>query len=255
MHLRTDGKAETHTDMINLCSHYPGMPSYRESAVDYLREVIRVTGRSASELAELIDVSHTTFTRPLKNPEYKYAPKFPKLQKLSEMTGVPLPETLVNLPNETSGSRTNIISLPIRGKVAAGVWIEADLLAEGPMGYAPMVSDPLYGDAEQWADLIEGPSMNRHYKDGDYVHVVELIGSGHRLTTGDHVIVQRTGADGKIERTCKLVEITDGRMIVRGDSTEERWNVALDVAPAQGLADVEITGLVIGSYRPRRRRH
>lgn len=41
------------------------MADYKDEALAYLRKVIDETGRTATELARLVGVSPTTFTRPL----------------------------------------------------------------------------------------------------------------------------------------------------------------------------------------------
>jgi hypothetical protein len=42
--------------------------------------------------------------------------------------------------------------------------------------------------------------------------------------------------------------------VVRGDSTDDRWNVPMELGAGLGQEDtVEVVALVIGSYRPRRR--
>jgi hypothetical protein len=229
------------------------MEAYRESALAYLRQVIGSTGKTATELARLVDVSSTTFTRPLNNPDFKYPPKFQTLRRLAEATGIPLPVDLLTLSSTPAGSRATIRQLPIRGKVAAGLWRLVDHFADQPLGEAPMVESVRYAGIDQWAELIEGPSMDRHYAEGDFVHVVDAIGMGYRPLKGDHVIVERRSAqDGKIERACKAVDVVNNQVIVRGDSADPRWNEPLPLDGAGDDSTVQVVGKVIGSYRPRR---
>jgi phage repressor protein C with HTH and peptisase S24 domain len=241
-----------HTDPRAAARQNVQMVSYRDAAVAYLRLVADKTGKPISELADLVGASHTTFTRPVNNPNYKYAPKFPKLQALSEKTGVPLSQDLVNSRDQAQESVRPLSTLPVRYMVAAGLWAEQDFVHDVPHGEVPMVEDRAYAGVEQWAELIKGESMNRHYRDGDYVHVVSTIALRYEAEPGDHVIVVRTDPGGRTERTCKVVDVVDGRRIVRGDSTNPIWNEPVDVE-ADPKSTVEILGLVIGSYRPRRR--
>lgn len=241
-----------HTALCAAVRQTVRMGTYRESAADWLRLVASETGKPLSELADMVGVSHTTFTRPVNNPNYKYAPKFPKLQELSERTGVALPVELVKRATDDKLTIRPLQRLQLRWVAAAGLWRTQDFAYDRPMGDIPMVEDAAYAGVEQWAELIQGESMNRHYRDGDYVHVVSTIGLGHESRPGDHVIVVRTDATGKIERACKLVDMKDGRRIVRGDSDNPIWNGPIDVE-TDPEGTVEILGLVIGSYRPRRR--
>lgn len=242
-----------HTDSSAAARQNVRMGSYRESAVAYLRLVSERTGKPVSELAGMVGASHTTFTRPVNNPEYKYAPKFPKLKALSEKTGVPLTEDLVKNSGEFVEPVRPLKLLSVRWIASAGLWHTQDFAYDRPLGEVPMVEDKAYEGIEQWAELIQGESVNRTYKDGDYVHVVSTIGLGHRPEKGDAVIVVRTDATGKMERTCKIVDVVDGRLVVRGDSTNEIWNSPIDIE-CDPEGSVEILGLVIGSYRPGRRR-
>lgn len=223
---------------------------YRRAAVAYLSAVISATGKSASELAALVGASHTTFTRPLKNPDYKFSPKFPKLQKLSEVTGVPLSPELIKTGGEHLVTIRAVKELSVRWIAAAGLWKKQDYAYDRPLGKVPMVEDPTYDGIEQWAELIEGVSMNRHYQSGDFVHVVDIIGLQHQPEPGNHVIAVRRDPTGKMERSCKVFDVVEGRRIIRGDSTDPVWNEPVDVEE-DPESTVEIVGLVIGSYRRR----
>lgn len=228
------------------------MDEYRAAAVAYLRRVRDESGLSLNEIAQRVGVSHTTLTRPLNNPEYKYVPKYATLQRIALLTRIGLPPELTN---ETSGppSLGRLRVLSVRGTVAAGMWQTVELVQDEPLGEAPMVEDSRYAGLPQWAELLRGPSMNRTYQDGDYLHVIDAPSLGYFPHPGDDVIVERRSAqDGKIERTCKRVQIIDGKPALTGDSMVEHWNepLPLDAGPD---SIVQIIGLVVGSYRPRRR--
>lgn len=230
------------------------MGTYRDLAVEYLRLVIAETGKSATELAATVGVSSTTFTRPLNNPQFKYGPKFETLRKLAQETGVPLTSALTasseQLLTEVQ-KRRPIGKLEVRGIVAAGVWREVFMQLDEPMGVSPFVEDPRFAEFRQWAELVEGPSMNKHYLPGDFLHVVDTIDSGYAAKYGDHVIVERRDGN-KIERTCKVYERRNGRPVLVGDSTDPRWNEPQPFeANATEETVVQIVGKVLGSYRPR----
>jgi transcriptional regulator with XRE-family HTH domain len=72
------------------------MDDYRAAVVAYLRRVKDESGLSLNEVAQRVGVSHTTLTRPLNNPLYKYVPKFATLQRIALATGIELPGELTN---------------------------------------------------------------------------------------------------------------------------------------------------------------
>jgi hypothetical protein len=143
--------------------------------------------------------------------------------------------------------------LPVRGIVAAGMWQALDLVQDQPLGTVPMMEDPQYAGFTQWLELIQGRSVDREYGDGWYVHVVDAIAIGYRPQPDDFVIVERRRYQaGLVERTCKKVVFSGGRAKLIGDSTDERWNKILDLEDTPD-EEVQVVGLVLGGYKPRRR--
>lgn len=249
-----------HTDFSGARLHILGMTEYRDAAVAYLREVIEKTGRTASELADMIGVSHTTFTRPLKSPAYKYAPKFPKLQRLAELTSVPLSNELTsNAAASSPAPDARLVPnfLLVRYKVQAGLWYEVDT-EEPPEQFAyPVAPDPAYGEWPQWLELVVGDSFNLEIKPGHYAHVVDAFEMGYQPRSGDWVIVERRRDEGAIrERTIKEVEIRpNGSVVLWPRSDSAKWADPVEIT--KGARDGEeieafIVGYVIGSYSPRR---
>jgi transcriptional regulator with XRE-family HTH domain len=226
------------------------MDEYRAAVIAYLRQVRDESGLSLNEIAQRVGVSHTTLTRPLNSPTYKYIPKYATLQRIAAQTGIPLP------PGLTTATKEPLTVLPIRalmvrGVVAAGMWQATEVLQDEPLGTAPMVEDTRYSGLPQWAELLRGPSMNRTYADGDFLHVVDWPALGFSPRAGLDVIVERRSAqDGKVERTCKRITRIDAELFLCGDSTVEHWNEPLPLTEGEdGI--IQIIGLVIGSYRPR----
>lgn len=237
------------------------MDRYKELAVAYLRSVIDQTGRSASELAKAIDLAPSTFTRPINSKTFKYAPKFQALKAVSDLTGVPLPPALLaanaglttKLPNRVSPA-----FLPVRYRVQAGHWFEVDSYADGFIEDAryPVSPDPSYSQAGQWLELVVGDSVDLEIPDGHYAHVVDAADMGYSPRDGDLVVIERRRAGGLIrERTIKQVSVTDGRVTFIPRSRNPRWNEPLsmtDGAANDDAVEVQLVGLVVGSYRPMR---
>jgi transcriptional regulator with XRE-family HTH domain len=225
------------------------MLSYRAAVVAYLKRVERESGLSLNELAGRVSVSHTTLTRPVNNPDYKYTPKFAVLQRIALATGIPLPDELTTADRKQP-IEPRLGTLPVRGVVAAGMWQAMEAVQDETLGFAPMVETPRFAGIRQWAELVRGASMNRTYRDGDFLHVVDAVEISYRPIVGNDVIVERRQHQGgTVERTCKRIAAgLKGSMVLVGDSTVETWNQPL---PMAGSADTEvaIVGLVIGSYR------
>lgn len=225
------------------------MSAYREAAIAYLKRVERESDLTLNEIAGRVSVSHTTLTRPVRDPNYKYTPKYGTLRKVAAETGIPLPpELTADDPKPSIVKRLG--TLHVRGIVAAGMWQAVEAVQDQALGEAPIIENARYQGVRQWAELVRGASMNRTYLDGDYLHVVDAGELGYRPVAGDAVIVERRQHQGgTVERTCKRIAAgLKGNLVLIGDSTVEVWNQPLAMA---GSADteVEIVGLVIGSYR------
>jgi transcriptional regulator with XRE-family HTH domain len=228
------------------------MSAYREAAIAYLKRVERESELSLNEIAGRVSVSHTTLTRPVRDPNYKYTPKYGTLKKVADETGIPLPPELTTAEPRSSNVK-RLGTLPVRGIVAAGMWQAVEALQDDALGNAPIVENARFHGVPQWAELVRGASMNRSYRDGDFLHVVDAVEISYRPVAGDDVVVERRQHQGgTIERTCKRIAADlKGGMVLVGDSSVESWNQPL---PLVGSVDteVEIIGLVIGSYRPSR---
>lgn len=228
------------------------MSAYREAAIAYLKRVERESELSLNEIANRVSVSHTTLTRPVNSLDYKYTPKFGTLQKVADVTGIPLPpELTTDAPKPSNVKRLG--TLPVRGIVAAGMWQAVEAVQDEGLGDAPIVENARFKGVPQWAELVRGASMNRSYRDGDYLHVVDACEIGYRPVAGDDVVVERRQHQGgTVERTCKRIAAgLRGSLVLVGDSTIETWNQPLPMAGSAD-AEVQIVGLVIGSYRPTR---
>lgn len=142
--------------------------------------------------------------------------------------------------------------LPIRYRVAAGVWRERDDEAQEFIGEGPMPPPDAFSSFPQWWEMVEGESINKIYPPGALVRVIDAIAIGYRPRHDDLVVIERR-RNGSAERTVKQVRIRGSRIIVHGASTNKKWNTELDVT--EGLIDgdeAEIVGFVAGAYIVRR---
>jgi transcriptional regulator with XRE-family HTH domain len=228
-----------------------GMDDYKGRALAYLREVVAVTGKSASELADLIGVAPSTFTRPLNSATFKYAPKYQNLAAVAEKTGIALPAELLQARPLPAIPQTQ--TLPIRYKVAAGAWEAVDEMRDEPLGFDEAHKIDAYADVPQWLERVVGDSYNLKIPDGYLVHVVDAIEIQYRPRHGDTVVVLRSRAQGSfLERSLKEVVITPFGVELWPRSHNPIHDQPLKYRPGTDEADdvvVQIVGLVVRSYQ------
>lgn len=241
--------------VMHVASNFAGMHNlhmgdYKSEALAYLRSIIDQTGKTATELARLVEVSQTTLTRPLNSPDYKYAVKFQVLQALSQKTGILIPETLAAVRPAPRAPEN--IRLPIRYEVAASGFQEVDQMPQQPYGFCTVRSVRAYAYAPQWLERVISDSMNQLMPVGSVIHVVDAIAINYEPRHGDVVVVERRRGQGSlVERTVKQVEMTTVGPELWPRSHNPRWNQPISlVEGAEGSDDVEvqIVALVLQSY-------
>lgn len=218
-----------------------------------IRNWLRATLNAHPELtvkgwARDAKVSPSTIHRALK-PDYEFVTSSTTLSKLATAAGVTAPDTKTSDPQKVEAG-----FLAIRYDVGAGLWQEVGD-AQSFLGSGTVAPDPAYSGFPQWLERVQGDSMDQDYRQGDLVHVVDAIALGYSPQHGDHVILARRRADGsEIERTIKEVVRSGGRVEFWPRSTNARWSkpLIMNDTSADETVEVEVSALVIGSYRPRR---
>lgn len=230
--------------------HIPQMATYKEMALDYLRQVVEATGDSASKLASRVGVSSTTFTRPLNDPEHKYAIKFTALRTLAEVTGIPMPAELSEARTTAAASATEV-DLPIRFEVAASGFLARDELPQQPYGYRRVPSIAPYPEAEQWLERVVNDSMNRLLPPGSLIHVVSAIHINYLPQHDDIVVVERLRYGGAlVERTVKQVALTPQGPELWPRSHNPQWSRPIQLIPDETSDyEVRIDAKVLRSYQ------
>lgn len=144
--------------------------------------------------------------------------------------------------------------LIIRDRVRAGAWLHADDVDQDEPRRYPAALDPRFPKAEQWLSEVNGDSVNElGIIEGDLVHCVSVADIGYYPKTGDLVEVERWRFEGRErELTLKQVEVTPTATLLRGRSTNPRWNEPLSLN--ENLSDdedfeVRVRGLVIHMIR------
>jgi SOS-response transcriptional repressor LexA len=221
-----------------------------------MQSVLAETGWSAAEWAKRASVAPTTITRAMR-PNYDFLTSAKTLVKLASVSPATLPAPTI-VSEKASGPvpiEPIDAGLPVRYRVQAGNWIEVEDIDEPdsagefmPLGRSTISADPRFPTTEQWAEQIEGDSIDKLYPHGSFIHVVSVIGSGVELKSGHLVVVQRW--DGhKRERTVKRVFRNGDAFEMVGESNNPRWNKPFTL-PDTDDQTVEVVGIVIGGYRP-----
>lgn len=141
-------------------------------------------------------------------------------------------------------------SIPVVGKVAAGLWQEQlELEAFEPTEFLHLSVEG-YERATLRALQIDGPSMNEVYPPGRYVVYAPPAEAG--LRDGDFVIVRRSRS-GFFETTCKELIQEGGRVKLQPRSTDPNHQtpIYLDAGDEASQDGVEIIGVVVADYARR----
>lgn len=177
-------------------------------------------------------------------------------EKIAPELGVD-PQRLLFGPQAHKGDAL-VLSIPVRGTVAAGVWLEHDMQQSeinGEQHQVPSIASP-YGRDVQFAYKVEGPSMDlRRIHAGDYVICVPYWTARTAPGSGDIAVIERTRGQ-LTERTVKEVRLNGEKLVLLSHSSDPRFNTPLlcermdDLARCDDGSSVEFVGLVIGRYAP-----
>lgn len=127
-------------------------------------------------------------------------------------------------------SQPSLHFLPIRFRVQAGAWLQADAYATQDYGEGPIPADPRVSADAQWLEEVVGESVNRIVQAGMLVHVVDPVAVGYTPREDDLVIVERKRLQGReIERTLKKVRLGAQGWEFWGDSTFDEFNVPIRI--------------------------
>lgn len=216
----------------------------------WMTETLARTGLTVRAWASSAGVAPSTVFRALKD-DYQFVTSSRTLSKLATAAGVSPPDTGTVEPQRV-GARF----LPIRYEVGAGLWQEVTD-SQVFLGVGTIAPDPSYTGFPQWLERVKGDSMDREYRDGDLVHVVDALALGYAPRHGDHVVlVRRRQSGAEMERTIKEVVRPPGNKPIEfwPRSTNPRWSqpIKLEGDGVDDSIEIEVVGVVIGSYRPRR---
>lgn len=218
-----------------------------------LKEILNEKNRSARDVSLKSGLGDSAVKQILNGVNKK--PSLDALLKIAAEIDVPLTD-FADLDIVTGVDpirRRQVVPayLPVRYKVAAGVWLALDEYAqEYPEPPQAVVPDGRYAEWPQWLELIEGASMNEVMLPGTYAHVVDALEMGYAPAAGDFVVVERRRMGGELrERTCKEVRLNGRGVELWPRSTDAKYQEPLILADSDETTEIQIVGKVIGSYQ------
>ena len=213
--------------------------SMKDAQIAYVREALRQTGLDPTSLAKKAELSQTTLTRPLNNPEHEYGFSLQSLLAIQKVSGVPLPPALLGgnvVPireKSPQAAAVGALDLPVRGQAAAsnggGIVLNSDLVET-------FVERPwfLLGRPKAYSLYVYDESMEPVFEHGHLLYVDPT----RPVKPGDAVVIQTTSNMGYIKR---LKRRTANQVIC------EQFNPPKDfVFPAGEVAEIH---LVVAALR------
>lgn len=171
-----------------------------------------------TELSDLSGISYDRLNKIMRGDVLK--PRGDALERIANalnMSNQYVKEGLMPSKN-VSGGR-----IPVRGEVAAGVWLEYDDQLFEPSAWLDF-DLPQYPKGSVYGLVVRGDSINRVALDGSTLVVVDLPSTGITLKDGDLAIIERRKAqEGIREITAKRVRWLDGAFWLLPVSTNPRW--------------------------------
>lgn len=145
-----------------------------------------------------------------------------------------------------------VAGLPLLGSIQAGHWLETTGASEEGTNkeMVPVVRDPRFPHAKQYALRVVGDSMDQDFPDGSIVTCVDFADSGLQLAEGMIVHVERQRAGGQlVEITLKAVERRRGQTYLVPHSSNPRHQ-AVPLSSSSDDTEVVARGIVTGGWKP-----
>lgn len=178
---------------------------------------------SRAELARRADVNYDALNKSERGEVEQ--PRGDFLARIAQALGTT--EQFLRYGSEGGGERTKITprGLVIRGEVAAGLWLEADLFEDEKKEQSNLFGgDKRYASEAQYLLRIKGESLNRIARDGDFILCVDYGLAGFEITSGDLVVVERSRDGGHtFERTAKRIFRHNDEIELRPESNDPRF--------------------------------
>lgn len=215
----------------------------------YVQCICDKLGITYTELARRAGIAPATLTRFMNDPRYKHSLGAKTLHKIEQVAGfraqVPITPTSIIPLQATRETHT----VKVVGTAAAGIWKEVELVGESFADEEiPIIENHRYAGRRQYGLLIEGNSMNRVFRAGEYAICVAWDELGIDLQDNQYVHVERSHG-GLHEVTIKKVRFVEDHWQLWPDSDDPRFQTPIDLAHDDDDTEVIVKGLVIGSFR------
>jgi len=154
--------------------------------------------------------------------------------------------------NGTDPTSSRMPELRIRGEVAAGLWLEADLFDSEKVEKSNLTGGyKRYSPDCQYLLRIRGESLNRIAQDGDFILCVDFGQAGIELKSGDLVVVERSRDGGHtLERTAKRIFRHDDEIELRPESNDPRFQEPVVYNEhSEEASEVRVLAKILGVFR------
>lgn len=186
--------------------------------VQRLKTAIKKDGRADRDISLSAGMSSDAVRGVFRNK----SPTVETVRKLASALDVP-PEWLAFGVGQTSTHEGAEGYVPIRGEVAAGLWMEpTENSWHDEVEVAPIAFTPEWPREGQYGLRVRGTSINRRAGDGDILRCIDIAVTGIEVREGDLVIVQRERPDGLREVTAELFFQEGATVRLEPDSTDEK---------------------------------
>lgn len=204
--------------------------------------------KTAKDAAEAIGMSYVTYQahETGRNGFSHMATKYAKFFGTSVdylLTGKhPSPSAQPVTPVNVQGG-----GMAVKGFVRAGIWQES-YTPEGEVQTLPITADTRFPAHLQFALEIQGDSINRRARAGEYAVCVEWHGP---VAPGDLVVVERRRA-GLFESTVKVAKLGSGDTLELwpdSDHPNHQQPIVLKSTDVRDGEEISVVAKVLGFYR------
>ena len=238
-----DGKLQMSEEEL---PEYDGMETHER-----LRAARERMYRTAAEAAQALGVSYQTYAA---HENGSRGLRREAALRYAKFFNIPLEYLLTgrkSTQRSIEGTRPALIvaegdGMPVKGFVRAGIWQET-YAPENDLATLPISADTRFPKHLQFALEIQGDSIDRRAKPGEYAVCVEWHGP---IQPDDVVIVERRRA-GLFESTIKVVKpSTKGTLVLAPDSDNPNHKpIVIREADIKDGEEIAVVGKVLGYYR------
>lgn len=187
-----------------------------------LRKAFEKTGWTKAELARRSRVSYDNVNKYLRGQVQQ--PRGDAMERIAKALNL---DPLYLMTGVRPGPAVSEAAIPIRGRVAAGVWMEVETTDNENLDWLPFNPFPHHPSGSVYALIVDGDSMDRIAPDGATIICIDIAMTGVSLREGDVAIVERRrGQEGLREVTAKRVDLIDGTLWLVPQSTNPKWESA-----------------------------